>query len=61
MIDEKKLFEYMENKYNSDYNNAAKYELEETKMALKVLMDLQEYIASMPKLEFFRQKFGSIT
>lgn len=50
MIDEKLLIEKMWDKYNSFYNDALRFEKEETQMANRVLSDTQRLIEEQPKV-----------
>lgn len=50
MIDEKKLIEEMWNNFNSYYNDANRFNEEETKMADRVLGGVQCMIESQPKV-----------
>lgn len=48
MIDEKKLIEKMWDKYNSFYNDAHRFGIEDTAMANRVLSDIQKMIEEQP-------------
>lgn len=50
MIDEKKLIEKMWDKYNSFYNDAHRFDIEDTGMANRVLSDIQKMIEEQPKV-----------
>lgn len=51
MIDEKKLIEDIWSLFNNEYNNAVKYDGDETKLADRILSHVQKKIEAQPKIE----------